>query len=166
MENGYHIATRGSRRSRAERPPVDRPSCGSVAGANRHYAEREMLCGGCEIAMKERTRVHNARTLGSGEFGKLPAYRWKLEEPLVEWRLLQTKELEDGPYNAGPWYTRIRVPKDLVNAPVKIGGAYTITFNNGQATYTIHHEDEHFVFMEIVRSSIRSWFDLIEEKYQ
>lgn len=165
MENSYQVAASSRRRSRASKNPVDRNICGSVSGANKHYAEGETLCGGCELASKERSRIYNAIKLGTGEFNKLPAYKWNLDEPLVEWRLLQTEELEDGLYISGPWYTKVRVPRDQVVGEIEVGGVYGIVFVNGRADYIVRGVGKHYAYLEIIRSSIVSWLDIIEGKY-
>lgn len=168
MSGDRHLAASSRRVPRHERrdllPPVDRPSCGSSAGANRHYKEKEHLCGGCELAMKERTRAYNAQKHGIGEFSKL-SEKWVCAEPWTRWRLLQTEELEDGLYLSGPIYTQIRVPKGQFVGEVEVGGNYTVSFKNAEATYKVAHASSEFVYLEIIRSSIRSWLDLLQERH-
>lgn len=163
MPNRYELAARHRRKKSGRAQPQHRELCGTFSGAQAHYRAGEHPCDFCSQAATESNRRYNAINKGVGEFGKLPKDKWHLDEPFEDWRLLQTQELEDGIYIAGPWYSRIRVPLDQLEGP--LDDDRIAEFVNGSAYYEFHHRDESYAYFEIVRRTIVSWLDIIEEKY-
>lgn len=170
MSDGSYVSESGKGRSTGRRrtitaPPTFNPDyCGTSTGAIKHFKQKEKLCEPCLEIHRQQSRRQDLLKRGIGEFGKVPTREFVFDEPLVEWRLLQTKQRPEGTYISGPWFEKIRVPREDIPEPDSKDDLF-INFQNGSAQYRYHHSGKNFVYFTLDRKSIESWLDRIERDY-
>lgn len=157
-------SSRGRRRSITAPPTYHPDYCGTSTGAIKHFKRRERLCEPCAEIHRQQSRRADLLKRGIGEFGKVPTREFVFDEPLTEWRLLQTKQRPEGTFISGPWFTKIRVPRGDLPKPDSTNDL-SINFVNGSAKYQFHHRDGEFVYFTLDRKSVESWLDRIERDY-